>query len=37
VVRALLWRCGVQTVAAALQQHGWQPQAALRFLGIASA
>jgi hypothetical protein len=36
VVLARLQRCGVQNVAAALRQHGWQPQAALRFLGLAS-
>ena len=31
-----LRRRGVQNVAAALRQHSWQPQAVLRFLGVAS-
>lgn len=35
VVLALLRRRGVRNVAAALREHGWQPQGALRFLGLA--
>jgi predicted transposase YbfD/YdcC len=35
VVLALLRRRGVQNVAAALREHGWQPHGTLRFLGLA--
>ncbi len=37
VVLGLLRRRGVQNVAAALRENGWQPQGALRLLGLAPA
>jgi predicted transposase YbfD/YdcC len=37
VVLALLRRRGVENVAAALREHGWRPNGALHFLGLAPA
>ncbi len=37
VVLALLRRRGGQNVAAALREHGWRPNGALHFLGLAPA